>query len=143
MRTRTLPPIDHYDEDGVVALGLLLVPGLAERHSNLLVEAARVGDFGVVRDRRGSVGRVRARHPRRSAKDAASGSEVRTRPEDRAARDVRVRRSPRVGNAGRARRRSAELRESLARRGRCVRCGRRRSRQMGDASRSCPIMTLR
>ncbi len=50
-----LATIDHYDEDGVVALGLLLVPGLAERHSDVLVEAARVGDFGVVRDRRGAL----------------------------------------------------------------------------------------
>jgi hypothetical protein len=43
--------IDHYDEDGVVALALLVVEGLAETHADLLVEAARVGDFGVVRDR--------------------------------------------------------------------------------------------
>jgi hypothetical protein len=43
--------IDHYDEDGVIALGFSVVEGLAERHGELLVEAARVGDFGVVRDR--------------------------------------------------------------------------------------------
>jgi hypothetical protein len=43
--------IDHYDEDGVIALALLCVEGLARRHGPLLVEAARVGDFGVVRDR--------------------------------------------------------------------------------------------
>ncbi len=36
--------IDHYDEDGVVALALAVLPGLAERHSDLLVEAAAVGD---------------------------------------------------------------------------------------------------
>jgi hypothetical protein len=50
-----LATIDHYDEDGVAALALLLVPGLAERHADVLVEAARVGDFGVVRDRRGAL----------------------------------------------------------------------------------------
>ena len=43
--------IDHYDEDGVIALALSVVEGLAETHGELLVEAARVGDFGVVRDR--------------------------------------------------------------------------------------------
>ena len=43
---------DHYDVDGVVALGLLLCDGLAARHGPLLVEAARVGDFDVVRDAR-------------------------------------------------------------------------------------------
>ncbi len=50
-----LATIDHYDEDGVAALGLLVVPGLAELHADVLVEAARVGDFGVVRDRRGAL----------------------------------------------------------------------------------------
>jgi len=50
-----LATIDHYDEDGVVGLGLLLVPGLAERYADILVEAARVGDFGVVRDRRAAL----------------------------------------------------------------------------------------
>jgi len=47
--------IDHYDEDGVVSLGLLTVEGLAEAHGDLLVEAARVGDFGVVTDRRAAL----------------------------------------------------------------------------------------
>jgi hypothetical protein len=47
--------IDHYDEDGVVALGLLLVPSLSDKHAHVLVEAARVGDFGVVRDRRAAL----------------------------------------------------------------------------------------
>ena len=55
MRAPTMATIDHYDEDGVAALALLLVPGLAERHADVLVEAARVGDFGVVRDRRGAL----------------------------------------------------------------------------------------
>jgi len=50
-----LATIDHYDEDGVAALALLLIPGLAEHRSDVLVEAARVGDFGVVRDRRGAL----------------------------------------------------------------------------------------
>jgi len=43
--------IDHYDADGVIALGLLCVEGLADEHGALLVEAARVGDFDVVTDR--------------------------------------------------------------------------------------------
>src|ERR1700683_3084162 len=47
--------IDHYDEDGVIALALALVPGLAERHADLLVEAAAVGDFGVVRHRKSAL----------------------------------------------------------------------------------------
>jgi len=37
---------------GVIALGLLCVEGLAAEHGALLVEAARVGDFDVVTDRR-------------------------------------------------------------------------------------------
>ncbi|MDA8268665.1 MAG: hypothetical protein M0013_09900 [Actinomycetota bacterium] len=47
--------VDHADEDGVVALGLLCVDGLAGAHGDLLVEAARVGDFGVVGDRRAAL----------------------------------------------------------------------------------------
>jgi hypothetical protein len=47
--------IDHYDADGVIALALLCVEGLADAHAPLLVEAARVGDFGVVRDRRAAL----------------------------------------------------------------------------------------
>jgi len=43
--------IDHYDADGVIALGLLCVEGLADEHGAMLVEAARVGDFDVVTDR--------------------------------------------------------------------------------------------
>jgi hypothetical protein len=52
-----LPPgvevatVDHYDEDGLVTLALLCDPILAETHGARLVEVARVGDFGVVRDR--------------------------------------------------------------------------------------------
>jgi len=51
-----LPPadvasIDHYDVDGVVALGLLVIEGLDAEHGPVLVEAARVGDFDVVTDR--------------------------------------------------------------------------------------------
>lgn len=42
--------VDHYDEDGLVALALLCDPGLAASHGPRLVEVARVGDFGVVRD---------------------------------------------------------------------------------------------
>ncbi len=43
--------IDHYDADGVVALALLCIEGLAASHGALLVETARVGDFDVVTDR--------------------------------------------------------------------------------------------
>jgi hypothetical protein len=43
--------IDHYDEDGVVSLALLVLDGLADELGDFLVEVARVGDFGVVRDR--------------------------------------------------------------------------------------------
>jgi hypothetical protein len=43
--------IDHYDTDGVIALALLCVEGLAACYGPLLVEAARVGDFDVVADR--------------------------------------------------------------------------------------------
>lgn len=43
--------IDHYDADGVLALALLCVEGLAGDHGSLLVEAAQVGDFDVVTGR--------------------------------------------------------------------------------------------
>ena len=43
--------IDHFDADGVIALALLCVEGLAAEHGAALVEAARVGDFDVVHDR--------------------------------------------------------------------------------------------
>lgn len=42
--------VDHFDQDGAIGVALLCVDGL-ERHGPLLVEAARVGDFGVVRRR--------------------------------------------------------------------------------------------
>lgn len=42
--------VDHLDEDGMVATALLCQDGLAERHGTMLVESARVGDFGVVTD---------------------------------------------------------------------------------------------
>jgi hypothetical protein len=47
--------IDHYDADGVIALALLCVEGLAGAHGPVLVEAARVGDFDVVTDRRAAL----------------------------------------------------------------------------------------
>ena len=47
--------IDHFDADGVIALALLCVDGLAAEHGPLLVEAARVGDFDVVTDRRAAL----------------------------------------------------------------------------------------
>ncbi|MDA8186382.1 MAG: hypothetical protein M0035_18520 [Actinomycetota bacterium] len=42
--------VDHYDADGIVALAMLVLPGLAETAGARLVEVARVGDFGVVTD---------------------------------------------------------------------------------------------
>jgi hypothetical protein len=47
--------IDHYDEDGVAALALAVLEGLTATDGDVLVEAARVGDFGVVRDRRAAL----------------------------------------------------------------------------------------
>jgi hypothetical protein len=44
--------VDHYDVDGMVALGLLVIDGLDAGYGPLLVEAARVGDFDVVTDHR-------------------------------------------------------------------------------------------
>jgi hypothetical protein len=46
-----LATVDHYDADGMIALALLVVEGLAERHGPLLAAAARAGDFGVVQSR--------------------------------------------------------------------------------------------
>ena len=57
-RPRSLPKgvevatIDHYDADGVIALGLLTVDGLDEAHGDVLERAAAAGDFDVVADRR-------------------------------------------------------------------------------------------
>jgi hypothetical protein len=47
--------IDHYDSDGLIGLALVVLPELSDTHSDLLVEAARVGDFGVVTDRRSAL----------------------------------------------------------------------------------------
>ncbi len=47
-----LVTIDHYDEDAVASLALLVVDGLEPEHEDLLVEVARCGDFDVVVDRR-------------------------------------------------------------------------------------------
>jgi hypothetical protein len=47
--------IDHFDVDGVLAVALLVVEGLDDDHGPLLVEAARVGDFDVVSDRRAAL----------------------------------------------------------------------------------------
>jgi hypothetical protein len=51
-RAADLVSIDHYDVDGVVALGLLVCEGLDAAHGPLLAEAARVGDFDVVTEAR-------------------------------------------------------------------------------------------
>jgi hypothetical protein len=50
-----LVTVDHYDEDAMASLALLVHDGLADRHAQLLVEVARVGDFGVVRQRRAAL----------------------------------------------------------------------------------------
>ncbi len=47
--------VDHFDVDGAVALALLVVDGLDAEHGPLLVEAARVGDFDIVTDRRAAL----------------------------------------------------------------------------------------
>lgn len=39
---------DHFDEDGLISLGVMTSPGLARAHAATLVEAASCGDFGVV-----------------------------------------------------------------------------------------------
>ncbi|MDE3085897.1 MAG: hypothetical protein KGJ77_03940 [Acidobacteriota bacterium] len=73
-RPRSLPKgvevatIDHYDADGIIALGLLTVDGLDERCGDRLERAAAAGDFDVVADRRdalvafalGALGRAEA-----------------------------------------------------------------------------------
>ena len=69
--------IDHYDEDGLVALAFLTVEGLAAAHAGLLVEAARVGDFGVVTGRAGalvSFALAAVADPERSPLDALRGA---------------------------------------------------------------------
>lgn len=56
-RPRLLPSstgiatLDHYDADGVIALGLLVTDGLAKASGERLAGAARAGDFQVVRRR--------------------------------------------------------------------------------------------
>lgn len=47
--------VDHADEDATAGVAVLTHPDLADRHADLLVEVARVGDFGVVRDRRAAL----------------------------------------------------------------------------------------
>jgi hypothetical protein len=62
LHDRTLLPaevevatIDHYDIDGCIALGLVVLDGLDQEFGPLMVEAARVGDFDVVTDRRAAL----------------------------------------------------------------------------------------
>ena len=47
-----LATVDHFDADGAIALGLLVVEGLADAHGARLERAAAAGDFDVVADRR-------------------------------------------------------------------------------------------
>ncbi len=42
--------VDHYDEDGAVALALLVDEGMVDRHGSLALEVATTGDFDVVGD---------------------------------------------------------------------------------------------
>ena len=43
---------NHFDEDGLVAIFTMLMPAMAERHRDLLVDVAQAGDFGIFSDRR-------------------------------------------------------------------------------------------
>lgn len=47
--------VDHADADAVLATAVLCLEGVAARHHAMLVEAARVGDFAVVRDRQAAL----------------------------------------------------------------------------------------
>lgn len=46
--------VDHADEDAVCAVAALTFPSLTDEDADLLVAAARVGDFGVVQSRHGA-----------------------------------------------------------------------------------------
>lgn len=58
---RALPPgvdlvtADHPDEDATTAIAALTMPDVPSDVADLLVEVARVGDFGVVRDRQAAM----------------------------------------------------------------------------------------
>jgi hypothetical protein len=43
---------NHFDEDGLVGIFVLLQPSFAQRHRDLLVDVAHAGDFGVFRQRK-------------------------------------------------------------------------------------------
>jgi hypothetical protein len=55
-RSKALPrdaevaTVDHYDADGVIALAMLVLDGVAAAHGPRLVAAARAGDFDVIED---------------------------------------------------------------------------------------------
>jgi len=55
-RSRALPrdaevaTVDHYDADGVIALAMLVIDGVATAHGPRLAAAARAGDFDVIED---------------------------------------------------------------------------------------------
>jgi hypothetical protein len=42
---------NHFDEDGLIGIFALLRPEAAQRHRDLLIDAAQAGDFGVFRQR--------------------------------------------------------------------------------------------
>jgi hypothetical protein len=43
---------NHFDEDGLIGIFAMLQPATAERHRDLLLDAAQAGDFGIFADRR-------------------------------------------------------------------------------------------
>jgi hypothetical protein len=43
---------NHFDEDGLMGIFAMLRPAAAERHRDLLLDAAQAGDFGIFADRR-------------------------------------------------------------------------------------------
>src|SRR5262249_23166433 len=42
---------NHFDEDGLVGIFVILEPAIAERHRHLLLDVAQAGDFGIFADR--------------------------------------------------------------------------------------------
>jgi uncharacterized protein DUF6687 len=42
---------NHFDEDGLVGIFVMLEPSVAERHRDLLLDVAQAGDFGIFRQR--------------------------------------------------------------------------------------------
>lgn len=49
-RGAEIATVDHYDADGVIALAMLVLDGVADAHAPRLLAAARAGDFDVIGD---------------------------------------------------------------------------------------------